>query len=83
MEKKAKNNKKEENKISKNLFKNKDENNHKINKIIENKDKNDIKKLDEENEENEYEYKFGENIIDISRNESDKKDDKEKNIWNY
>ena len=80
LEKKAKNNKKEENKISKNLFKNKDENNHKINKIIENKDKNDIKKLDEENEENEYEYKFGENIIDISRNESDKKDNKKKNI---
>ena len=65
------------------MFKNKDENNHKINKIIENKDKNDIKKLNEENEEKEYEYEFGENIIDISRNESDKKDDKEKNIWNY
>ena len=71
-EKKAKNDKKkEENKIGKNLFKNKDENTHKIN---ENKVKNDIKKL---NEENEYENEFEDKIIDISRNESDNKDDKE------
>ena len=67
-EKKAKNNIKEENKIGKNLFNNKNEINHK------NIDKNSIKKL---NEENEYEYKFGEKIIDISRNESDKKEKKE------
>lgn len=76
MEKKIKNDKKrEENKIGKNLFKNKDDS--KINKIIENKDKNDIKKDNEENEY-EYEYEFEEKLIDISRDESSNKNDKEK-----
>ena len=41
--------------------------------LFKNKDKNDEKKISEENE---YEYEFG--IINISRNESDNKDDKEK-----
>lgn len=76
MEKKIKNDKKrEENKIGKNLFKNKDDS--KINKIIENKDKNDIKKDNEENEY-EYEYEFEEKLIDISRDESSNKNDKDK-----
>ena len=41
--------------------------------LFKNKYKNDEKKISEENE---YEYDFG--IINISRNESDNKDDKEK-----
>ena len=41
--------------------------------LFKNKDKNDEKKISEENE---YEYEFG--IINISRNESDNKDEKEK-----
>ena len=77
LEKQTKNDKKkEEYKIGKNLFKNKDENNNKINVIIENKYKNDVKKV---NDEKEYEYEhdeLGEKIIDISRNESDNKNDK-------
>lgn len=76
LEKKSKNDKKkEEYKIGKNLFKNKDENNNKINEIIENKYKNDVKKVNDE-KEYEYEHELGEKIIDISRNESDNKNDK-------
>ena len=57
-------------KKSKNDKKNED----KIGKnLFKNKYKNDEKKISEENE---YEYDFG--IINISRNESDNKDDKEK-----